>query len=67
MSETVELRGLSLAPSQIWRGVRLVPILRDEPIEDLRLDPLCYGDELGVVSLPDRSTYTAFVPHAFVA
>ncbi|MFO7565651.1 MAG: hypothetical protein R6X02_23615, partial [Enhygromyxa sp.] len=63
----VELRGLSLAPSQIWRGVRLVPILRDEPIEDLRLDPLCYGDELGVVSLPDRSTYTAFVPHAFVA
>lgn len=67
MNETVELRGLSLAPSQIWRGVRLVPIVRDQPIEDLRLDPICYGDELGAVALPDRTVYTAFVPHAFVA
>lgn len=67
MSESVELRGLSLAPSQIWRGVRLVPVLRDQPIEDLRLDPICYGDEIGVVSLPDRTLYTGFVPHAFVA
>ena len=67
MSDVVELRGVSLAPSQIWRGIRLVPILRDEPLEDLRLDPICYGDELGVVSLPDRTVYTSFVPHAFVA
>ena len=67
MSEGVELRGLSLAPSQIWRSVRLVPVLRDQPIEDLRLDPICYGDALGVVSLPDRTLYTGFVPHAFVA
>jgi hypothetical protein len=44
-----------------------VPVLRDQPIEDLRLDPICYGDALGVVSLPDRTVYTGFVPHAFVA
>lgn len=67
MSDVVELRGVSLAPSQIWRGVRLVPILRDQPIEDLRLDPICYGDEFAVVSLADRTVYTGFVPHAFVA
>lgn len=66
MSETLVLTGLSLAPSQIWRGVRLVPVLRDQPIVDLRLDPVCYGDEIGVVSTAECS-YTSFIPHAFVA
>jgi len=64
---TIELRGLSVAPSQIWRGVRLVPVVRDEPITDLRLDPICYGDGPSVVALDERTTYSTFIPHAFVA
>ena len=66
MSETLALTGLSLAPAQVWRGVRLVPLIRDRPITDLRLDPVCYGEELGVVA-EGKLQYTAFVPHAFVA
>lgn len=67
MSETkLELAGLSSRPSQVWGSVRLVPLLRDEPIEDLRLDRRCW-DATAVVSLADDSRYVAFVPHAFVA
>ncbi|MFC7104866.1 hypothetical protein ACFQQB_33130 [Nonomuraea rubra] len=47
--------------------MRLVPLVRREPIEDLRLHAKVYGDEASVVLLPDRTVYTAYVPHAFVA
>lgn len=62
----LELRGLSSRPSQVWGGVRLVPLLRDEPIEGLRLDRRCWNATADV-TLPDDSHYVAFVPHAFVA
>ncbi|THV28736.1 ARPP-2 domain-containing protein [Glycomyces paridis] len=31
------LDGLTALPSQVWGGIRLVPLARDEPIESLRL------------------------------
>lgn len=65
-TDKLALTGLSLCASQVWGAVRLVPLVRDEPIEDLRLDRRCY-DALTFVDLPDRSVYSAFVPHAFVA
>ena len=65
-SERIALTGLSVCASQIWGAVRLVPLVRDRPIEDLRLARECWADT-AVVALPDRSTYIAFVPHAFVA
>src|SRR4029079_15735224 len=52
--------------SQVWGSVRLVPLLRDEPIHDLRLDRRCY-DAYTLVDLPDDTIYAAFVPHAFGA
>jgi hypothetical protein len=65
-SETLALAGLSLCASQVWGAVRLVPLLRDEPIEDLRLDRRCWNATT-IVELPDRKIYTTFIPHAFVA
>ncbi|MEV0588695.1 hypothetical protein [Nonomuraea sp. NPDC050310] len=63
----IEFTGLVAKAPQTWGGVRLVPLVRPEPIVDLRLHPKVYGDELSVVALPDRSAYVAYVPHAFVA
>jgi hypothetical protein len=63
--ETLALTGLSLCASQVWGAVRLVPLLRDEPIEDLRLDRRCW-DATTIVELPNRTAYTTFIPHAFV-
>jgi hypothetical protein len=64
-SETLALTGLSLCASQVWGNVRLVPLLRDEPIEDLRLDRRCW-DATAIVDLGDRTAYSSFIPHAFV-
>ncbi|GAA3653264.1 hypothetical protein GCM10022224_015340 [Nonomuraea antimicrobica] len=63
----IDLTGLDTRPAQTWGALRLVPLVRPVPIKDLRLHAKVYGDELSVVSLPDSSYYTAYVPHAFVA
>ncbi|KIG18579.1 hypothetical protein DB30_00264 [Enhygromyxa salina] len=62
----IALNGLSLGTSQVWGSVRLVPLTRDQPIEDLRLSEQCWGGPTAV-SLPDNTSYFAFIPHAFVA
>ena len=59
--------GLSTRPAQAWGGVRLVPLVRDEPIEDLRLDARLYGAEYGVVKVDSRTAYLSYIPHGFVA
>ena len=65
-------RGLRLAPSQVWGTLRLVPVLRDEVREDLRLSPRAYPDTLSVVGVKGRPlaprsvNYLAYVPHGLV-
>jgi hypothetical protein len=62
------IAGLRAGPAQTWGAVRLVPLLRDEPITDLRLHARLHDeDELSVVELSPREAYVAYVPHAFVA
>src|SRR6185437_10858949 len=64
----VDLAGLRTGPAQTWGAVRLVPLLRDEPITDLRLHARMYDpNDLSVVQVGARTAYTAFIPHAFVA
>lgn len=53
---TLGLAGLSVRPSQVWGGVRLVPLVRDEPITTLRLH-----------RLDGRTSHTSYIPHGFVA
>ncbi|MCE6999049.1 hypothetical protein LZG04_30230 [Saccharothrix sp. S26] len=63
----LDLTGLTTRPAQVWGGVRLVPLTRDEPITGLRLHARAYGDEPGVVELDRRTRYTSYIPHGFVA
>ncbi|GAB2832660.1 hypothetical protein GCM10022221_34260 [Actinocorallia aurea] len=62
----LSLTGLRTAPSQVWGGIRLVPLLRDAPIEDLRLHPRVY-DAHGIVDLGKRTAYASYIPHGLVA
>ncbi|MEV0696382.1 hypothetical protein AB0I53_00460 [Saccharopolyspora sp. NPDC050389] len=62
-----DLTGLDTRPSQVWGAVRLVPLVRAEPVDDLRLHPQLYGDVAGVVEVGPRRTYISYVPHGFVA
>jgi hypothetical protein len=63
----IDLTGLVTRPAQTWGSVRLVPLVRPHPIHDLRLHAKVYGDELSMVALPDKTLYTAYIPHSFVA
>lgn len=65
---TLDFTGLTSLPAQVWGGVRLVPLVRDRPITDLRLHARLYGDDgESVVALPANAAYTAYIPHGFVA
>ncbi|SPF03140.1 ARPP-2 domain-containing protein [Streptomyces sp. MA5143a] len=64
---TLDLTGLTARPSQVWGAVRLVPLVRDEPIVDLRLRPQLYGGATGLVEVGPRAVYTSYIPHGFVA
>lgn len=69
--ETAVLRGLEVAPSQVWGGIRIVPLLRQEIREDLRLAKRSYAEDLMVVSLDGELLapgvkYLSYVPHGLV-
>lgn len=60
------LTGLSTRPAQAWGGVRLVPLVREQPIQDLRLDVRLYDADFGVVDT-GGAAYWSYIPHGFVA
>lgn len=64
---TFTLDGLETRPAQVWGSVRLVPLVRDEPVPHLRLHRKVYEEPVSVVEVGDGTVYTSFVPHAFVA
>lgn len=64
--ETISLRGLTLAPSQSWGAVRLVPLLRPHPRTDLRLFKRSYRSDVAIVSIEKDSHYLSYVPHGLV-
>lgn len=63
----LDFGGLRAAPSQAVGTVRLVPLVRDEPIEGLCLYAVPTHADLTVVQLDPRTSYTAYVPHGLVA
>ncbi|GAA0913044.1 ARPP-2 domain-containing protein [Streptomyces thermoalcalitolerans] len=60
------LDGLETRPSQVWGAVRLVPLVRTEAVQDLRLHPRILGGP-GVVDLGRGESYWSYIPHGFVA
>ncbi|GAB7033947.1 hypothetical protein AB0G35_21545 [Streptomyces sp. NPDC021749] len=63
----LDLGGLRARPAQVWGAVRLVPLVRAEPITDLRLHRELYEDGPLTVRGERGTAYTAYVPHGFVA
>ncbi|MFD6798272.1 hypothetical protein [Streptomyces cyaneofuscatus] len=64
----LELTGLTTRPAQVWGGVRLVPLVREAPVEGLRLHREVYERlGAGVVELGPRDHYVSYIPHGLVA
>lgn len=69
--ERLSLHGLTLAASQVWNSVRLVPIVRAGAPGDLRLAKRKYDEWVMVVSLDGELLepgvkYVSYVPHGLV-
>lgn len=64
----LSLDGLVAAPAQVWGHVRLVPLVRTAPVEDLRLALRDYGADqaLAVARRDARTDYLSYVPHGLV-
>lgn len=60
----LDLAGLETRPSQVWGGIRLVPLVRAEPIESLRLHPGAL-DPAG--RGPGSAVRCRYTPHGLVA
>ncbi len=69
LMHTLSLDGLTPAASQVWGSVRIVPLLRDAPREDLRLMRRPYDADVAVVTHPGggpQRYYAAYVPQGLV-
>jgi hypothetical protein len=64
--EKISLKGIEIAPSQIWGAVRLVPLLRQQPRQDLRLFKREYDADISVVSVDKDLRYISYIPHGLV-
>lgn len=69
--QAIALRGLEIAPSQVWGSIRIVPLLRKQVRYDLRLLRRDYSSDATVVSLEGELLapglkYISYVPHGLV-
>lgn len=63
----LSLKGLEIAPSQVWGAVRIVPLLRRHVRGDLRLLRRSYKEDITIVSLEEAGMkYFSYVPHGLV-
>lgn len=65
--DKLTLQGLDAAPAQALGSVRLVPLIRREVRDDLRLAKRRYDEGAAIVDLGSGLAYTSFVPHGLVA
>jgi hypothetical protein len=63
--ETIVLHNIEIAPSQIWGSIRLVPLLRKDFREDLRLAKRSYNSQI-MVPVERNTFYHSYVPHGLV-
>jgi hypothetical protein len=67
----ISLKGLEIAPSQVRGAVRIVPLLRHQVRDDLRLMRRNYNEDFTIVSLKGEMTapgmkYFSYIPHGLV-
>jgi len=69
--DVMTLKGLTPAPSQVWGGVRIVPLIRDQVAEDLRIGKRAYQNPIGITRLGGKpggrgAAYISYIPHGLV-
>ena len=57
---------LAFGPSQVWGPIRLVPLIRQKPMEDIRISLRNYESDVSVVRLGKKKAYMSYIPHGLV-
>lgn len=65
--DSLSLQGLSIAPPQVLGGIRLVPIIREQVSEELRLVKRANPTGTNFVQVSPGLEYYSYLPHALVA
>lgn len=66
LADLLEKQGLQSAPSQVWQGIRLVPLIDPQPVSDLRLFREKTEATLGIVNVDDDLAYYSYLPHSYI-
>lgn len=69
MNDALDLTGVTTGTAQQWGAVRLVPLLRTDPVPGLRLHPVAAGDLRDNTALAreyEHAEMYCYVPHAYV-
>jgi hypothetical protein len=64
--QKISLKGLEIAPAQVWGSVRIVPLLNHHPRTDIGLVQRNYDAPLTVVEIDRDLQYISYVPHGLV-
>ena len=67
MLDKLNLDGVGFGPSQVWKNVRLVPLIREKVTSGLRLTKIDYDQEYSRVYLNDQTTYESYIPFGLIA
>ena len=57
---------IHFGPSQVWGSIRLVPLIRKEALEDIRISKRGYESDFSMVRLNKKSVYMSYIPHGLV-
>ena len=57
---------IHFASSQVWGSIRLVPLIRKEPMADIRISKRSYASDFSMVRVDKKSSYFSYIPHGLV-
>ncbi len=66
LATLLEKSGLHTAPDQIWKSIRLVPLITEKIYDDVHLAPEYRQEDLTFAAYDKTKTYVAYIPHGLV-
>lgn len=67
MKTKLDLSGVQFGPCQVWKNVRLVPLLRKEVTSNLKMTKIEYEESYSKVVVNDKTSYQSYIPFGVIA
>ena len=67
MKSKLNLKGVSFGPSQVWKNIRLVLLIRSEVCSNLKMKKVDYDNSFSTVSVNEKINYSSYIPFGIIA